>query len=76
VVWTDGLFLMGHFLGNSVPHIDRYIIPGVIVVLIISVIPIILEMRRGRRATGDSGNGPNKKTSEESRPSLSGDSSR
>lgn len=50
VIWCDSLFLMGHYLGNSVPHIDRYIIPGVIVILIVSVVPIILEMRKGKAA--------------------------
>lgn len=73
VVWTDGLFLLGHFLGTSVPHIDRYIIPGVCVILVLSVIPIVREVLKGRRE-GD--NNPEKNGPEEPRPSLSGDSSR
>ncbi|MEO5874276.1 MAG: DedA family protein [Streptosporangiaceae bacterium] len=48
VIWTDSLFLLGHYLGNKVPHIDRYIIPGVLVILIISVIPIAREVMKGR----------------------------
>ncbi|GAB3657985.1 DedA family protein [Actinocorallia lasiicapitis] len=50
IIWTDSLFLMGHWLGASVPNIDRYIIPGVVVILIISVVPILLEMRKGKKA--------------------------
>ncbi|GAA3236778.1 DedA family protein [Actinocorallia longicatena] len=50
IIWTDSLFLLGHWLGNKVPNIDKYIIPGVVVILIISVVPIILEMRKGRKA--------------------------
>jgi membrane-associated protein len=49
IVWTDGLFLLGHFLGTSVPDIERYILPGVAVILILSVIPIIREVMKARR---------------------------
>jgi membrane-associated protein len=73
IVWTDGLFLMGHFLGDQIPDIERYIIPGVVVILILSVIPIVREIMKGR---GGPGNGPNKNVPEQSRASLSGDSSR
>lgn len=73
VVWTDTLFILGHFLGTSVPDVERYILPGVAVILVLSVIPIIREMMKGR---GGQGNGPNKNGAEESRPSLSGDSYR
>jgi membrane-associated protein len=48
IIWTDSLFLLGHYLGNKVPHIDRYIIPGVLVILILSVIPIVREVMKGR----------------------------
>ncbi|MFI0410502.1 DedA family protein [Actinomadura sp. 3N508] len=72
IVWTDGLFLLGHFLGSEVPHVDRYILPGVAVILVLSVIPIVREVLKGRKAD----QGPNKNDPEESRPSLSGDSYR
>lgn len=74
IVWTDGLFLMGHFLGDAIPDIERYIIPGVVVILVLSIIPIVREVMKGRR--GPAGNGPNKNVPDESRPSLSGDGSR
>jgi membrane-associated protein len=70
VLWTEAMFLAGHYLGTSVPDIERYILPGVAVILVLSVIPIILEIRRGR------GHGANKNGSEESRPSLSSDTYR
>ncbi|WP_019631871.1 DedA family protein [Actinomadura atramentaria] len=73
VIWTEALFLLGHYLGNAVPDIERYILPGVAVILILSLIPIVREMRRGR---GGKGNGPNNNPADESRPSLSGDSYR
>ncbi|TDB79275.1 DedA family protein [Actinomadura sp. KC216] len=72
VIWTDSLFLLGHFLGSEVPHVDRYILPGVAVILVLSVIPIIREVMKGRKADRS----PDKNDPEESRPSLSGDSYR
>ncbi|MFC5747354.1 DedA family protein [Actinomadura rugatobispora] len=73
VIWTESLFLAGHLLGASVPGLQHYILPGIAVLLVLSMIPIAREMVRGRRG---SGNGTNKNASEESRPSLSGDSYR
>ncbi|MEW2357435.1 DedA family protein [Spirillospora sp. NPDC029432] len=73
VIWTDSLFLLGHYLGATVPNIESYILPGVAVVLVLCAVPMVREMRRGRRRAG---NGTNKNASEESRPSLSGDSYR
>ncbi|MEU9019411.1 DedA family protein [Actinomadura sp. NPDC048394] len=72
VVWTDALFLLGHFLGSEVPDIEKYILPGVAVILVLSVIPIVREIMKGRGG----GNGPNKNDREESRPSLRSDSYR
>jgi membrane-associated protein len=77
VIWTDALFLLGHFLGSEVPDIERYILPGVVVIVLLSLIPVVREMMRGRRSKGrHASNGPNKNAPEESRPSLSGDSYR
>ncbi|REE97066.1 membrane-associated protein [Thermomonospora umbrina] len=73
ILWTDGLFLLGHFLGSQIPNIEAYILPGIAVIVLLSVIPIVREIMKGRRANRS---GANKNASEESRPSLSGDSSR
>ncbi|MFD7287786.1 DedA family protein [Streptomyces sp. NPDC059863] len=50
VVWTVGLVLAGYALGSSVPNVDRYLLPIVAVVVIISLIPLGLEVLRSRRA--------------------------
>jgi membrane-associated protein len=73
VVWTDGLFLAGHFLGSKIPNIETYIMPGIVVIVLLSLIPIVREVMKGRR---EARTAANKNASEESRPSLSGDSSR
>ena len=75
MIWTESLLLLGHFLGASVPSIDKYILPGVVVIVVLSVIPIIREVMKaeGRRSAPGSTTGMSPKTS---RPSLSGDSYR
>jgi membrane-associated protein len=51
VLWTDGLILAGYALGGSIPGetIDRYLLPVVGVILVISVLPIGIEFLRSRR---------------------------
>ncbi|MFI8230674.1 DedA family protein [Streptomyces sp. NPDC085900] len=48
LVWTVGLVLGGYALGSSVPNVDRYLLPMVAVVVLVSLTPIALEARRAR----------------------------
>ena len=73
LLWTESLFLAGHFLGATLPGIERFVLPGVAVVVLVCLLPLAREMVRGRPR---SGNGTNKNASVESRPSLSSDSYR
>ncbi|MFF2324548.1 MULTISPECIES: DedA family protein [unclassified Streptomyces] len=55
-VWTVGLVLAGYALGSSVPNVDRYLLPIVAVVVVVSLIPLAAELlrsRNGRTAEGD-----------------------
>ncbi|MEV0594437.1 DedA family protein [Nonomuraea cavernae] len=51
VVWVESLVLLGHFLGSRVDpkQIDKYILPGVFLIVLISLIPIFVEVIKGRR---------------------------
>lgn len=51
-IWTVGLVLAGYGLGSSVPSVDRYLLPIVAVVVVVSLIPLAAELlrSRGRRA--------------------------
>ncbi|MFJ8624762.1 DedA family protein [Kitasatospora sp. NPDC093550] len=49
LVWTFGLVLAGYALGSSVPNVDRYLLPIVAVVVLVSLLPLLLELRRSRR---------------------------
>jgi membrane-associated protein len=56
VIWTDGIILGGYFLARQIidvippEKIDTYIVPAVLVIVLISVLPILIEIWRERRA--------------------------
>jgi membrane-associated protein len=55
ILWTDGVILIGYLLADRIyklvgDKIDHYILPVVLIVVLISVLPILLEMLRERRA--------------------------
>src|SRR5690349_15640947 len=43
LAWTIGLVLGGYALGSSVPNVDRYLLPLVALVVVLSLTPIALE---------------------------------
>lgn len=53
LVWTLGLVLAGYALGSSVPDVDRYLLPIVALVVVISLTPLAVEVfrRRGTRTS-------------------------
>jgi membrane-associated protein len=57
ILWACGMTLAGYVLGSSVAHIDRYLVPVVAAIILISLIPVALEVlkqRRSRRASRQS----------------------
>jgi membrane-associated protein len=54
ILWTDGILLVGYLLADRIyaaigTHIDRYILPFVALIILISVLPIVVEIVRDRR---------------------------
>ncbi|MGW4732118.1 DedA family protein [Streptomyces shenzhenensis] len=50
LVWSVGLTLAGYALGSSVPNIDKYLLPVIAVIVVVSLIPLIAEVLRSRKA--------------------------
>ena len=48
LAWTVGLVVAGRVAGATVPDIDRYVLPAVAVVLALSLVPVVLEVRHAR----------------------------
>jgi membrane-associated protein len=54
LLWTVGITLAGYALGSRVSGIDHYLLPIVAVIVVVSLIPLALEvLRRPRRHSGN-----------------------
>jgi membrane-associated protein len=51
LLWTVGVTVAGYVLGRTVPSIDRYLLPIIAVVILVSLTPIALEAARNRRSS-------------------------
>ncbi|MFJ5531107.1 DedA family protein [Streptomyces sp. NPDC093261] len=49
LVWSLGLTLGGYALGSSIPNVDRYLLPLVALIVVVSLLPLLLEFLRSRR---------------------------
>ena len=50
VLWTESIILVGRFLGDRVKGIDKYVLPVVAIAVLVSVVPVLREVLRGRRS--------------------------
>jgi membrane-associated protein len=49
LVWSIGVTLAGYALGASIPGIDQYLLPVIAVIVVVSLIPVGLELWRARQ---------------------------
>lgn len=47
-VWCFGMVYSGYFLGKIIPGVDKYILPLILVIVVVSVLPIIFEVLKSR----------------------------
>lgn len=48
LIWTETIILVGRFFGDRVKGIDKFVLPVVAVAVLISVVPVVREVLRGR----------------------------
>ncbi|HVV36532.1 MAG TPA: VTT domain-containing protein [Acidimicrobiales bacterium] len=53
VAWAAGVIVAGDILGDTVPSIDKYLLPVILLIIALSGIPVGLEILRARRGNGD-----------------------
>ena len=49
MLWSFGLTILGFILGNTIPNIDRYILPIIIVIVAVSLLPGLVHFWRDRK---------------------------
>jgi len=50
IIWTDGILLLGYLLGEKIEgSVDKYLLPVVFVIVILSLLPIIFEIFKSRK---------------------------
>ena len=45
-LWAVGITFAGYFLGKSIPNVDKYLLPIVVVIILVSLLPTILHLVR------------------------------
>jgi membrane-associated protein len=50
ILWTDGVLLLGYILGERVKgSVDKYLLPIIGLVIVVSFIPILIEIIKTRK---------------------------
>ena len=47
--WAVGMLMAGYFLGSVIPGVDKYLLPIVGVIVIVSLLPAVAHLRGGTR---------------------------
>jgi membrane-associated protein len=53
LVWSVGVTLAAYAVGQSIHNLDHYLIPIAVAVAVISLIPVVVELRRARAGGAD-----------------------
>lgn len=46
LLWAVGITLAGYFLGQTVPHAEKYLLPIILGIIIVSLIPAVIRILR------------------------------
>lgn len=50
-LWTWGMTWMGFYLGSLIPDVDKYLLPIVLLIIVISILPPILHLYKENKKT-------------------------
>lgn len=48
VIWCAGVTVAGYYLGSVIPNIDRYLLPIIFLIIIISILPAVIHLLRAK----------------------------
>ena len=52
-LWTVSLSVGGYFLGKIIPNVDRYLLPIILLIVVVSVLPSARHILKERRRRPD-----------------------
>lgn len=50
LLWGVGVPILGYTLGKKVPNIDKYLLPIVLVIIVLSALPVVLAYFKGKKS--------------------------
>jgi membrane-associated protein len=51
LIWTAGVTLLGYYLGQVIPDIDKYLLPIILVIVVVSIAPAIFHLYQDRKTS-------------------------
>ena len=48
-IWTWGIILAGYSLGKVIPNVDKYLLPIILLIIVISFIPAVVEFLKHKK---------------------------
>jgi membrane-associated protein len=50
IIWTDGILFLGYILGEKIEgSVDKYLLPIIGLIILLSLLPIFFELYRERK---------------------------
>ena len=49
LIWSFGMTLLGYFLGSVIPDVDKYLLPIIGIIIILSIIPAIIHFLKDKQ---------------------------
>ena len=46
ILWAVGVTLAGYFLGSTIPGVDKYLLPIILIIIVVSVLPSVIHIWR------------------------------
>ena len=57
LLWAVGVTSLGYILGETAPWVEDYLLPIIAVIVLLSILPVVIEVLRNRRSSSRHGGG-------------------
>ena len=49
LIWTFGVTLLGYSLGAVIPDVDKYLLPIILIIIVVSLLPSVFHIYQERK---------------------------